>query len=395
MSEARIDRIANENNTGGPIISGITTFSGQNFFVPPKGTTAQRPSNCPPGSIRFNTDSAKLEYFDNLQWLEMEAFNVEIGISTNAAGTSGGLGTRGVFGAGFTPTPSNTFLNVIEFITISTLGNVIDFGDLSVDKGAISACSSSTRGVVAGGYTSNVKLNVIEFITISSTGNSQGFGDLSGVRAEISACSSSTRGVFGGGYTPTPATTFLNVIEYITIASTGDAKDFGDLSAGKSSLSACSSSTRGVFGGGFTPTPATTLFNVIEFITISSTGNSQDFGYLSAGKSSLSACSSSTRGVFGGGATPTLTNVIEFITISTLGNAQDFGDLSAGKSSLSACSSSTRGVFGGGYTNTPAASRLNVIEYITIASTGNAVDFGDLTVPKNVLAACSNGHGGL
>ena len=91
MSEARIDRITNENNTAGPIISGITTFSGQNFFVPPKGTTAQRPSNCPPGSIRFNTDSAKLEYFDNLQWLEMEAFNVEIGISTNAAGTSGGL----------------------------------------------------------------------------------------------------------------------------------------------------------------------------------------------------------------------------------------------------------------------------------------------------------------
>jgi hypothetical protein len=38
MSEARIDRIANENNTAGPIISGITTFSGQNFFVPPKGT---------------------------------------------------------------------------------------------------------------------------------------------------------------------------------------------------------------------------------------------------------------------------------------------------------------------------------------------------------------------
>ena len=62
MSEARIDRIANENNTGGPIISGITTFSGQNYFVPPKGTTAERPSNCPVGSIRFNTDSAKLEY---------------------------------------------------------------------------------------------------------------------------------------------------------------------------------------------------------------------------------------------------------------------------------------------------------------------------------------------
>ena len=384
MSKLNINRLTNENEDGAPRISGISTFSSSAFLETPKGTTAQRPENVSPGMIRFNTDSAHLEYYNGVEWTEVLVAN----------NTLDG-GARGVFGAGFTPTPSNTFLNVIEFITISTLGNVIDFGDLSVDKGAISACSSSTRGVVAGGYTSNVKLNVIEFITISSTGNSQDFGDLSGVRAEISACSSSTRGVFGGGYTPTPATTFLNVIEYITIASTGNAQDFGDLSVSKSNSSSCSSSTRGVFGGGFTPT----IVNTIDYITIASTGNAVDFGYLSAGKYSLTACSSSTRGVFGGGFTPTpattLFNVIEFITISSTGNSQDFGDLSAGKSSLSACSSSTRGVFGGGYTNTPAASRLNVIEYITIASTGNAVDFGDLTVPKNVLAACSNGHGGL
>ena len=90
MSEARVGRISNENNTGGPIISGITTFSGQNYFVPPKGTTAERPSNCPVGSIRFNTDSAKLEYFDGLQWLEMEAFNNELGVN-------GALGNRGVW----------------------------------------------------------------------------------------------------------------------------------------------------------------------------------------------------------------------------------------------------------------------------------------------------------
>jgi hypothetical protein len=98
MSEARIDRISNENNTGGPTLSGITTFSGQNYFVPPKGTTAERPSDCPPGSIRFNTDSAHLEYFDGLQWLEFEAFNNELGVN-------GALGNRGLFGGGsLTPT---------------------------------------------------------------------------------------------------------------------------------------------------------------------------------------------------------------------------------------------------------------------------------------------------
>jgi len=207
------------------------------------------------------------------------------------------------------------------------------------------------------------------------------------------------RGVFGGGFTPTPATTFFNVIEYITISSTGNAIDFGDLSVGKEDLSACSSSTRGVFGGGFTPTPAATRFNVIEYITISSTGNAIDFGDLSVDKEDLSACSSSTRGVFGGGFTPTPAatrlNVIEYITISSTGNAIDFGDLSVGKEDLSACSSSTRGVFGGGFTPTPATTFFNVIEYITISSTGNAIDFGDLSVGKSGLSACSNGHGGL
>ena len=131
MSEARIDRISNENNTGGPTLSGITTFSGQNYFVPPKGTTAERPSDCPPGSIRFNTDSAHLEYFDGLQWLEFEAFNDELGVN-------GALGNRGLFGGGFTPAATNT----IEYITISTLGNSQDFGDLSQVRSYVTACSS-------------------------------------------------------------------------------------------------------------------------------------------------------------------------------------------------------------------------------------------------------------
>ena len=55
----------------------------------------------------------------------------------------------------------------------------------------------------------------------------------------------------------------------------------------------------------------------------------------------------------------------------------------------SACSSATRGVFGGG-TDTD-----NTIDYVTILTTGNAVDFGDLTQGRRNAAACSNAHGGL
>ena len=386
MSEARIDRITNENNTAGPIISGITTFSGQNFFVPPKGTTAQRPSNCPPGSIRFNTDSAKLEYFDNLQWLEMEAFNVEIGISTNAAGTSGGLGTRGVFG-GYYISPSAT--TTIEFITISTTGNAIDFGDLSTARRLIVSCSSSTRGLLAGGFVSSL-VNTIEFITISSTGNSQDFGDLTaGVNRFHQACSSATRGLVAGGQGTGYA--YRNNIEYVTIASTGDSVDFGELSRRINTGASLSSSTRGIFAGGYNDaSPA-----LIEFITISTLGDAVSFGNLTVGRYSLSGCSNATRGVFAGGSYPAPSyNIIDYITIASTGNAQDFGDLTDEMSYLSACSSSIRGVFGGG-TAYPSETIKDVIEFVSIATLGNATDFGDLSSPQSLIFACSNGHGGL
>ena len=49
----------------------------------------------------------------------------------------------------------------------------------------------------------------------------------------------------------------------------------------------------------------------------------------------------------------------------------------------------TRGLGAGGqpYTDT--------IEYWNISSTGNAIDFGDLTYGRNRSGSCSNGHGGL
>ena len=94
MSEVRVNNLSNENNTGGPTISGITTYSGTNFFVPPQGDTASRPQSCPTGSLRFNTDTAHLEYYrgDTIGWVEIEAELTEpLGGGT---GSNTGLGHR-------------------------------------------------------------------------------------------------------------------------------------------------------------------------------------------------------------------------------------------------------------------------------------------------------------
>jgi len=97
------------------------------------------------------------------------------------------------------------------------------------------------------------------------------------------------------------------------------------------------------------------------------------------------------RGIFAGGATPTQVNTIDFITISSTGNASDFGDLTQARSTPAACSSPIRGVFGGGYNPTIQ----NTIDFVTISTQGNAIDFGDLFQARWGFAGLSNAHGGL
>jgi hypothetical protein len=374
MSEFKSSNFRNEDGSAAPDIVGVTTFTSPYYFVPPSGTTAERPSGdgIVPGMLRFNTDIGRLEVWRGDHWATI------LGESPSLNG-----GARGLFGGGRS-------VSVIDYITISTLGNAIDFGDNTTVNIEGFSVSSSSRGLFAGTLSYD---NRIDYVTISSTGNAQDFGDLSVARRSGGGCSNSTRGIFGGGIVlASPLYQSSNVIDYVTIASIGNAVDYGDLSNLGAEISSFSSSVRGVFMGGQVGlAPGWIQNNIIEYITISTTGNSQDFGDLLVNRGGASGCSNSTRGIVGGGGTPTLTNSIEFITIATTGNSQDFGDLTVARPYLAACSSSTRGIFGGG--NVPPAT--NLIEYVTINSTGNAQDFGDLTVNKYVIHACSNAHGGL
>ena len=94
MSQINIRNLSNENDDGSPEIVGVSTFSATSFFVPPKGSTAERPSDCEPGSIRFNTDTSNLEYFRGrtLGWSQFELVTPNLGGGT---GSNTGLGARG------------------------------------------------------------------------------------------------------------------------------------------------------------------------------------------------------------------------------------------------------------------------------------------------------------
>jgi hypothetical protein len=377
MANLGVDTIKSEDGTKGPILDANLDFSESAYTVLPKGTTAERPTGVGAGFIRFNTDTKLVEQYNGIDWVTLNSYGVG----------------RGVFGGSSAPTAVNT----IDYITIATAGNVSYFGDLTQAKGGISACSSSTRGIFGGGFTPT-SINTIDYITISTTGNASDFGDLTtNTRNQVMSCSSSTRGIFAGG-------SGTNVIDYITIATTGNATDFGDLIVGISGGGACASPIRGIFAGG--DGPASPFSNIISYITIATTGNATDFGDLLVGRGDMTGCSNNIRGVFSGGVTQyspifLFINNIDYITIATTGNAQDFGDATIAKGTYGGCASSTRGIFAGGYSAVgPAPLNVytysNVIEYITLASNGtNAQDFGDLSSVKSYFGGLSDAHGGL
>ena len=281
-------------------------------------------------------------------------------------------------------------INVIDKVTITTLGNAVDYGDMNVTSSQNnSAVGSSTRAVVSASFKNDsAGVNELSYKEFSSSGDTSDFGDLTRVFQQGSAASNATRGIFFGGDSSL-------VIDYITIGSTGNGTDFGDMSgSGESKRTcACASPTRATFFGGDQGANST---NVIGYVTIASTGNQNDFGDLLGLTQQAAAFASSTRGVCGGGTAgySGLQDVIQYITIASTGNATDFGNLTNNRKVQSSASSNTRGLFMGG--EKTGETYTNEIDYITINSTGNAADFGDLTVSVTAgRGACSNYHGGF
>jgi len=320
--------------TAGPTFEGGVGYNSQNWLTLPKGTTTDRNR----------------------------------------------IGGRGLIMGGY----DGSAINSIEFITISSLGNAQEFGDLTSARFGGGSCGSSTRGLYGGGEPSKTPN---DYVTIASTGNSVSFGSLDSGSGYVKACSNQTRGIWGGGRNPN--TTSLNVIQYVTIATLGNSQDFGILTSARTGIAAVASPTRGIFSGGYTH-PSPTAVNTIDYVTIATTGNALDFGDLLTAVKYSDAVSSGTRGIIGGGANPN-TNVMQYVTISTLGDAVNFGDLITAREHISGTDNSIRGVFIGGVTPTI----LNTIDYMTIASTGDAADFGDLSQTIGYSGSTSDSHGGL
>ena len=347
MSDFRIDKITNRDGSAGTQIAGITTFSGISGMQLPSGPTEYR----------------------------------------------GGRG-RGVFIGGRIE-PASTETNTIEYIEIATTGNSIDWGDYLHNIRSPGNCASTTRGVIMGGYYSGYTKN-IGYVTISSKGGASWFGELTVGKGWTGSSNNETRGVNAGDWgTASPTNNLAYHIDFVTIASTGNGSDFGDLSFGRQCTCATSSPTRGLWAGGATgPSPATVSRNIIDYVTIATKGDAKDFGDTQVAGYGKAACSSGTRGLIAEAQTypgPNV-NTLSYVTIASAGSAEDFGDLTALQAYLGSCSSKTRGIFNGGSVSPTAT---NIISYVTIATAANAIDFGDMTHTPEQTSALSDSNGGL
>ena len=390
FTRGQIDIESQSGSTSGEIVidgdvtvSSATTFTSgpQNLtvtdtFTLPSGDTNSREDKPTPGSLRFNQDFATLEFYTGNNWATVNTFT-EI---QNSPGNRG----RVVLAGGYTDVSPYPALATTDFLNISTLGNSQSFGNLVLSaKYSQSGCSDGIRGLFQGGQ----NVTDIEYITIASGGDSIDFGNLTSNGNHNGSLASSTRGIRGGGYSGSGA----NTIDYVQIQTLGNSLDFGDLLEINYGLAGMASPTRGIFAGGRgtdTPLGQTT----INQITISSTGNAVNFGNMSARHSYVGGFSNSIRGFIVGGTNPR-TNTIQFLTIASSGSMKDFGDLTIEKEGI-ASGSSNNHVRGLACAGQNASGAINHCDFITIATTGNATDFGD-SVKRAYGGALSDSHGGL
>ena len=293
---------------------------------------------------------------------------------------------RGLYGGGGISTPTNPAN--IAYIDVQSQGNTTRFGDLTTSNRVwIHGFGSSTRAIWSGGGNTGGSntANTIDFVTIATTSNATDFGDATVAALARASLSNDTRGLSACGFI-SPAN--INTIDFVNVANLGNATDFGDATVTRRGVARMGSSTRGIFAGGMTPSAS----DVMDFVTIASTGNAQDFGNLVvAARHDSGGCSNGTRGIIAGGNTPSGdVNTIQFVTIASAGDASDFGDLQQTMEACGSLDNTIRGVFSGSYTPS-----LNTMNFITIATTGNALDFGDNTDSNYAAGGTSDSHGGL
>ena len=306
------------------------------------------------------------------------------GLGTAGSAAKLWYGDRAVLGYGIVNWGT---LAEMDYYDITSTGNASDFGDGTQGRRNSEACSDAVRGVWMGGHNGSARQNTMDYVTIASAGNATDFGDLIAINEGGGAASDGTLGVNVGG----EQSGYVDYIQYITIQTTGNATDEANLTQARAYMATASNGVRMVNYAGHNGSN----LNTIDYITIASKSDATDFGDAAYTGFGSRGCfgKDNDRMVSGGiqeGSSPYYTNWMEYVTMSSTGNGTDFGDLTVARYYLASAGNGTRGTWASG-AGSAGVGGSNVIDYVTLSSTGNATDFGDLVKAKYSLDGTSGG----
>lgn len=304
-----------------------------------------------------------------------------ISMSDGYGASSGNIfGSRALIAAGHSSASGGAQTDVEYFNSTTTISSAT-FGSMlsTYANGRPLATTNGNRALFAAGSNTTVGVG---YFTVATTGNATFFGDLTYNRTTGCAVTNISRGVFISG-------SYTTYMDYVTIGTTGNATTFGTFYNNSFMMGAAESfAGRGVVAGGF----AGTGQNRIDYITIATTGNTTSFGTLQAQTWNLSSGTNGYRAVWAGGQTPSGQNsphsLISYTTIATTGNASTFGYLSTGPTyNAAGVSNGTNMNICGGVNS--ANTQLSSIGVLTVATTSNSSTVGYLTKTRSSPAGTS------
>ena len=126
---------ANANINIDPNGTGTFTIVGTNGFVIPVGNVAQRPSPAAAGTLRFNSEYGRIEYYDGAEWDVVAG-----GVTNQTITTADGVNTVFTLDRESTTAAVLVMLNGIVQLPVtaySVAGNVLTFTQAPVDNDII------------------------------------------------------------------------------------------------------------------------------------------------------------------------------------------------------------------------------------------------------------------
>lgn len=285
-------------------------------------------------------------------------------------------------------------------VTEAGTGNAVTTNTLPYSSGGGSSIAwGGDRAIIWGSNNGNNDGIAIDYFDITTPGNAADFGDVHRQvdgfgpgKYEGSCVSDTTYGVYAGGKSSFNANT-TNQIDYITISTLGNSATFGNLTTNTHKRPASASDgTTGYFAGGQDDYNVT-YYTGTDTITIATQGNATLSSFvLATGIQYTTGTQDTSRMLISGGYASANTNddIMQYFTFASAGTAQSFGDLTVGRGQAAATSDNTYALIGGGQDRV-GSTALQSTDVVTIQTAANATNFGNLTSAKRNLSAVSNG----